>query len=252
MPLVNAAYEILSDPVKRKQHDEWIAQAEAGLEDPWDHTEQSGPEMRRVERERARGAARGKRVSPGVFSSVVILLLVVVSALLYKEVAFRPMALDTRALAVGPPSLTGGSKEQRGGYTRPWLAPNGMPWPDVSGYVDGYAKLHTGGSTSVTLNNSRNSADVFAKLVAHDGQYLTGVRAVFIKAGERFTLENVRAGTYEIHYLDLNVGIVLKSRQFILQHVPAITSPSAPELFVLLQAAADPTAERFVAPSGDF
>lgn len=29
--LINAAYEVLSDPVKRQEHDEWIIKAEAGL-----------------------------------------------------------------------------------------------------------------------------------------------------------------------------------------------------------------------------
>ena len=57
-------------------------------------------------------------------------------------------------------------------------------------------------------------ADVFAKLIAYFNSHRSGVRAVFIHAGGTFTLENVRAGTYEVHYLDLDNGIVQRSGAF--------------------------------------
>ena len=42
-------------------------------------------------------------------------------------------------------------------------APNGSDWPASAGYVDGFPRLRIDGRSSVTVDNSENSADVFVK-----------------------------------------------------------------------------------------
>jgi hypothetical protein len=100
------------------------------------------------------------------------------------------------------------------------LAPNGMPWPEATGYVAGYARLRMDGASSVVLDNSHNDADVFAKLFTLDAAPPVSIRTVFVKAGETFRLDTVRPGIYEVRYRDLDSGTVSRSARFILAELP--------------------------------
>jgi DnaJ-class molecular chaperone len=55
--IINSAYEVLSDPIKRQEHDEWIARAEAsaqGVASGLGRTSAGEPAMRRSSRHHAR------------------------------------------------------------------------------------------------------------------------------------------------------------------------------------------------------
>jgi DnaJ-domain-containing protein 1 len=217
MPLLNAAYDTLSDPVKRRQHDEWIAHVEAGLDEPVTGESQERPRANeRPTATPARSSAGRSRGSDALLACVTIALLILIFALLYLQVTVEPSRLEALGLsaAVQRRTWAGSDTSEHSNYVRRPFAPNGMPWPEASGYIEGYAKLQSDGVGSVTLDNSANRADVFAKLIAHFNSHRSGVRAVFIHAGGTFTLENVRAGTYEVHYLDLDNGIVQRSGAF--------------------------------------
>ena len=99
-------------------------------------------------------------------------------------------------------------------YTRPATAPNGEMWPTSSGYVRGYEKLHTDGLSTVTIDNSRNDNDVFVKLVSIDSAEDYPVRQFFVSAYGEFTINKVRAGTYDVRYKDLDSGSISKSEPF--------------------------------------
>jgi hypothetical protein len=102
-------------------------------------------------------------------------------------------------------------------YVRAIAAPNGSPWPQVASYVSGYPKSHTDGRSNVTIDNSQNSSDVFVKLVSLDGDHAYPVRQVFIPAFKTFVVRNVRAGSYDIRYRDLDSGGLSRSEAFSLE-----------------------------------
>lgn len=105
-------------------------------------------------------------------------------------------------------------------YVRPVKAPNGEPWPDKASYVSGYNIGYWGGLSTVTVDNTRNDSDVFAKLVSLDNkldnQHALVVRTFFIPAGESFGLQKVNPGKYDIRYQDLSTGGLSRTESFAL------------------------------------
>lgn len=122
---------------------------------------------------------------------------------------------STRPIVGGEAPSTKSSRESSGReYVRPVVAPNGQPWPAVSGYVPGYPGSATNGSSTITIDNTRNSSDVFLKLISlHSGQ-MKPVRFCFITAFSNFTLENVAPGRYDVRYQDLSLGGFSKTEEF--------------------------------------
>lgn len=85
-----------------------------------------------------------------------------------------------------------------------------------SGYVEGYAQLHLGGSGSVTIDNSANDADVFVNLVRLDDADSVATRVMMVAAGDRFTVYGVQRGRYELRYRDLRTGVLDRTEPFVL------------------------------------
>jgi len=104
-------------------------------------------------------------------------------------------------------------------YVKPVAAPNGGPWPASAGYVEGYEQLHTNGLSTVTVDNSRNDSEVFAKLVSLDGAAAYPVRQFYIPAFGSITLRDASAGSYDIRYRDLTSGGLSRSEAFILSEI---------------------------------
>ena len=55
---------------------------------------------------------------------------------------------------------------------------------------------------------------MFVKLCAVSGRASTAVRVLFIKAGEKFIVRNIPAGTYDVRYKNLDNGRLAKSESF--------------------------------------
>lgn len=108
------------------------------------------------------------------------------------------------------------SKSGRTTYVRPTTAPNGRNWPVRANYVPGYPQLAGGGLSSVTIDNRRNSSDVFLKLVSLDQVRAYPVRVCFIPARSQFTFQTVAAGRYDVRYRDLDSGGYSKTDPFTL------------------------------------
>jgi hypothetical protein len=104
-------------------------------------------------------------------------------------------------------------------YVRSATAPNGESWPVVADYVRGYPRENADGLSTVTVDNSRNDADVFVKLVSLDGLRPSPVRMFFIPAQGSFTLTNVTAGRYDIRYRDLSSGQLSRTEGFSLEEI---------------------------------
>jgi hypothetical protein len=87
------------------------------------------------------------------------------------------------------------------------VADNGSSFPSKSGYVKGYPKTATNGSSILEIDNSKNDADAFIKVViAGSNKSVAPIRVVLVKAGESFTMKNITAGKYEVKDQDLTSG----------------------------------------------
>lgn len=99
-------------------------------------------------------------------------------------------------------------------YVRPKLADNGKPFPTTSGYIDGYPIDAENGYSKVTIDNSQNDSDVFVKLFSL-GALSTDkpkpVRVFFVRASQKFTVENLSPGNYDVRYRNLDTGRLQRS-----------------------------------------
>ncbi|HWT35234.1 MAG TPA: J domain-containing protein, partial [Paraburkholderia sp.] len=99
-------------------------------------------------------------------------------------------------------------------FARPALAPNGLPWPSTASYLEGMPVGADDGHSSITIDNSSNRFDVFAKLVYDASVFNQPVRHFFIPAGRSFTLTGVAPGSYDVRYENLDDGALYKSQNF--------------------------------------
>ena len=102
-------------------------------------------------------------------------------------------------------------------YIYPSMAPNGSEWPTLSGYVGGYPIGNSNGYSNLTIDNTRNSSDVFVKLTELGYSELSPVSQFFVSSGSRFRLENISPGRYDIRYRDLEMGNLSRSEPFTLE-----------------------------------
>ncbi len=215
MAIINASYEVLSDPQKRQNHDLWIAQQEnfnTNNATENNHSRQTTehnssdpipPEM----------GNRGRNVFGHIFRNWLWYGIAVI--IVWNLVTDEPRSPQAglKPYQSSPPPAA-----QRE-YVRPIAAPNGQQWPNSADYVSGYQRLHTKGLSKVTVDNSQNDSDVFVKLVSLDGAQAYPVRTFFIPAYGKFTLNKVSAGNYDIRYRDLNSGSLSRSEPFQLEEV---------------------------------
>jgi hypothetical protein len=102
---------------------------------------------------------------------------------------------------------------------RPIVADNGSPFPADSGYIAKYPQKFTDGYSSVTIDNSKNSADLFLKLFSLDSKPPIPVSVFLVKAKDVFTVQDVRSGRYEVRYQSLDTGRLSKTEPFELKEV---------------------------------
>ncbi|RKT46807.1 J domain-containing protein [Thiocapsa rosea] len=223
MKLVNRAYEVLSDPVKRRQHDIWIermervevANLQMGIESEGTRRKKSGP--RYLERIiKSIGSSLWDILRVLAFTFKLIIIIAVFAGIINYSITWliAPDESPVREIDAAESSSEGSINNgvwcapapspQATATTEPdfRLAPNGFPWPAKAGYLEGYEILNRAGLSSITIDNSRNGADVFVKLVVCDDRKLKVARQLFIPAYGVFTLDRVTAGAYDIRGLD--------------------------------------------------
>ncbi|NML60224.1 J domain-containing protein [Massilia sp. RP-1-19] len=260
MAIVNSAYNTLADPVRRREHDEWIAAEEWEIE--WLESTRSdeGRERHRsdgpdsawepVQAPRPYRIARDLRWWGGL--TLFFVAGCAVGVLLATQPELMPVALasklaptpeirvetkpdtgaalaeakpetsldswasapppspeaptrvpDVKALAVTQLVVPARMPDcQSDLYTL--MAPNGEPWPNASGYVEGYPVDNSGAEMQVLVDNSGNSSPVFVKV--HDLDRRSNVRHVYVLAHETMTVEKLAAGRYEVRYQNIEAG----------------------------------------------
>ena len=228
MSVVNVAYAVLSDPAKRREHDRWIRQAEGPVAQPLrDKHTLHAPTTGYAESAAADASQRRARQALLVARATRFKAHVLGHRWAYALAALAAFGLLIGSLrALFQPELGAqltapvAASTKHAGYVRPPSAPNGQAWPARSGYVDGYPQLNRGGLSDVTIDNSHNDADMFAKLVSLDGPTALPVRTVFVAAHDRFKITGLNIGTYDLRYRNLATGGLLRAPAFILEEVP--------------------------------
>jgi len=84
------------------------------------------------------------------------------------------------------------------------VAPNGEPWPTRSGYVPGFLVANKGQDMQLTLDNGGNAFPVFIKV--YDLERRSNVRYVFVQAHEKYVVEDLVTGRYEIRYQNIDLA----------------------------------------------
>jgi hypothetical protein len=242
MAIVNTAYNTLSDPVRRKEHDEWIAAEEWEVE--WlesSHTEEgreAGWEAPPPPRPRYR-ALRDPRWWLGmaacfVAGAAAALLFLQQARLLPSALAWaapdrtvnlsradepgrdassegwarpvgqdHPPAPDIKALAVTQLVIPARAPDCDTDL-QALLSPNGEPWPAQSGYVTGYPVGNVGEEMQFTIDNSANPSPVFVKI--YDLDRRANVRHAFVQSRDRLTIDKLSPGKYEVRYQNIMIG----------------------------------------------
>jgi hypothetical protein len=224
MKILNASYGVLSDPVRRREHDQWIAREEARR-----HSVEAPTVAPDATETRARSSAPRRSTLSRLAGSLVALVLGTLRALaplLLIGGIIGGIALfsDPKPPPKGPkpyttqPSVPAAGEAQAAQPTappwvRPTLAPNGELWPTTGAYLVGEPRRHIKGLSEVTIDNS-DVSDVHVKLVAIAASEAYPVREFFIPAGNRFTASKVASGTYDIRYRDLDTGALSRSQSF--------------------------------------
>ncbi len=215
MAIINASYDVLSDPDKRQEHDLWLEQQErvsAQATKP-----NSPPHQTQRQTPASPPPPLPKASAGGVVAHVLR------NWRLYGIAVFFIWIWATDKPSTPPPGpkpYQANPAPVRPEYTRPSTAPNGQPWPVSAGYVKGYKRLHADGLSTVTVDNSQNDSDVFVKLVSLNSAQAYPVRVFYIPAFGSFTLNKVTAGSYDIRYRDLNNGGLSRSEAFSLEEIP--------------------------------
>lgn len=235
MQIVNRAYEVLSNPQSRAEHDKWIAlqylqQKQVYYAQPIAYY---GDEDREPSRQTQSNQSYTytyttnphqqqqrsyKRILHGLLAISVILFGLIVwqgwgwlkRSQLAPEITGMPP--EAQVIVYEYPTETVANHDQNTtpeAYTRPKIAPNGKPFPEMSGYIDGYPVMEGMGNAKLVIENVRNSSDVFAQLYEKNSPQ--PIRTFFVVEREEMVLSHLDAGEYFVRYYQLDNGEYLNS-----------------------------------------
>lgn len=244
MAILNSAYETLSDPQRRKEHDEWIAAEE------WEIAWLESTD----EKEAEAVADQGRRYRPSRDPKWWLVLAVCVAlgwgAATLAQMQFhlipesQPAAVQASAAVRTPtpsaapaPKLEfkanlsahihlAGAEQLCALPQRPETAPNGEFWPAKSAYIEGYKLGNGGGDTRLLLDNSANAND--ALVVLYDQEKHLAVRHVFLRAHEKFNLEDLAPARYQVQQQALGLPAERRAECEQAADKNASPAPSAP------------------------
>jgi len=247
MAIINASYEVLSDPDKRRKHDLWIEQQER-------LTGQTSSPNSRSPREYEQTSST-QQPHARVNTGGVVMHIIRNSRLYGFAFVLIAMLVIANSNPTPPPSPKPYQAEPelvQTDYIRPNAAPNGSPWPISAGYIKGYKRLRASGLSSVTVDNSRNDSDVFVKLVTLNGKKAYPVRQFYIPALGTFTLKKVTKGRYDIRYRDLDSGSLFRTEAFILQEQSTYNGTKFSEITMTLYKVRNGNMHTYALSDSDF
>ncbi len=247
MQIVNRAYEVLSNPESRAEHDKWIAlqylqkqQAPIHAQSITyysDDNREPAPQQQRPTRQYTHSQQSHYSHYSSMYDDTpsrshkrILMGLLGLSVILFGLLVWKGWGWIERGQLL--PFLTGKSAQssttivydypsaaqstdtvsgslQGEPYTRPTTAPNGSPFPEISGYVEGYPVIEGMGNGRLVIENVRNSSDVFAQL--YEKSTAQPIRTFYILEREQMILPHLDAGDYFVRYYQLDNGEYLDS-----------------------------------------
>ena len=263
MQLINRAYEVLSDPKQRAEHDRWIQQQETPRPRIAQHTtirthtapQASAQSQRQPEKpiQPSPTPATKQSTHKKLWQPLFIIACCALVALFFWQLnsylktqaaeeethATQPETAGTAPAdatqpeneppAVAAPLPAPANEAAPSNYVRPSTAPNGEPFPSTSGYVKNYPYTRsTTKQLTIFVDNIRNTSDVFAEL--HQANAPQPLRTFFIEERSQLPLTALEAGSYTIRYVQLDTGETVTSETIAL-------SDSQKEATVYLQRA---------------
>ena len=244
MQLINRAYEVLSDPKQRAEHDRWIQQQETPRPRIAQHTtirahtapQTSAQPQRQPEKpiQPSPTPAAKQSTHKKLWQPIFIIACCALVALFFWQLnsylktqaaeeethATQPETAGTapadatqpenEAPAVAAPLPAPANEATPSNYVRPSTAPNGEPFPSTSGYVKNYPYTRsTTKQLTIFVDNIRNTSDVFAEL--HQANAPQPLRTFFIEERSQLPLTALEAGSYTIRYVQLDTGETVTS-----------------------------------------
>lgn len=225
MILIQRAYEVLSDQELRRAHDEWIAQeeevargAEAIKVQRQFQAQQSAKSRTSTSRPAAVQPRRiskpfGQRWQRHLGQNWHYYL--AIAGLAYIVAANEPGVLSQH---LSKPYLANPAPQQPAApllpslrYQRATTTPYGYPWPAGADYLAGAPQVNNDGLSTVAVDNSQTSSDFHVKMVFLDAPQAYPAREFYIPARATFTMEQVRAGQYDLRYRNLETGVLTRS-----------------------------------------
>src|SRR3546814_1456602 len=158
MAIINRSYNVLCDPIKRREHDAWIVQAERQVAQGM----AAGVEKAQVDPRQSAQVRTNNPILASLgllFATVKTLVIWIVSYVVRVGTVLGVFALIIFALdrasekqqpPPGPKPYTATpAQEARTAYARPANATNGTPWPAKAGYVQGLPVLASNGLSEI-------------------------------------------------------------------------------------------------------
>lgn len=227
MLLINTAYDVLSDPVKRAEHDAWIGKENWKRKQESLKAEQATrtaatAEALRTTSQQTTKQERDGSFKPGrIWASIVNVLcraitlvrFVIISGLIigfvYKfthtsvtvpaENAGEVDLKDIKNHDIKVPPLTADCA----GPVK--THPDGRQWGTIARVMA--VTENRSGLSSLTLDNSRNSQDLYIKLARSlDLNSRNFAREAFIPAHQQLVLQNLPEGSYVVKMMDVASG----------------------------------------------
>lgn len=253
MSLINEAYEVLSDPARRSQHDEWITAQESRPEPSY--TPQPQPQPQRSVRHRSLLAVALTPITYAVRFSFhfileltkraagigFVLLCIYGASNLFSSKSPSPppptsvvAPANTYSPAMVPNQATASKPAARPQCVAMPVSPKGKPWPTMAQPI---SKFRTKGHSSITLDNTGGGSNIYAKVTISGTK--TDVKDGYVPSGQSLELKDLPAGSYVIKYKNVATGCSSVSKEFDLDEVVSQTGINYTHVDVTIYTVAD-------------
>lgn len=289
MMQLNQAYQILSDPIQRREYDAWLDRQNLNST-VQNHSVASQKHITisvnygDIGGSLKRGSQRfGKSIKnlyvgllktsitmvkkfliPSTIILIIGLIFLRSSCQKEPEPITAPIVEDVGALTADSTMLNTSQSSDNQKYvsveadtpqpkvSKTRLAPNGKPFPNRPKHLDGYPKLNTDGLSTITVDNSQNDSDIFGKLYYLDVDTPKAVRYFFIPAYGGLILRDVTKGNYDIRYKDLDTDQIAKSEPFEVQEIESYAGTQFSDITMTLYKVADGNMQTTTIPDSEF